>query len=154
MSKTNRSVAPHYLWAEICEGWRLLDSEDLSVIEELMPSQTKETRHVHKRANQLFYMLAGTLTIVLDGQIQELTPSDALNVQPGQTHQARNDHQTEPARFLVSPHNQKRPTADRGCGLNQNRPLQRSKTNKRQSTTDSNARLYPSQNRQRAMSLP
>jgi len=88
MSKTNRSVAPHYLWGEICEGWRLLDSEGLSVIEELMPPQTKETRHVHARANQLFYVLAGTLTIELDGQIHELTPSDALNVQPGQAHQA------------------------------------------------------------------
>lgn len=28
----NRSNAPHDKWAEVCDGWRLLDGDDLSVI--------------------------------------------------------------------------------------------------------------------------
>lgn len=100
MSLRNRANSEHYVWAEVCDGWRILDGQDLSVIEERMPPGTSEVRHVHGRANQLFYVLQGALTIEVDGDCVQLTAGDACNVQPGQKHEARNVS-SEPVWFLV-----------------------------------------------------
>ncbi|WP_375551583.1 cupin domain-containing protein [Rhodophyticola porphyridii] len=97
----NRSNAPHDKWAEVCDGWRLLDGDDLSVIEECMPPGAAEVMHVHDKANQLFFVLDGTLTIEVDGRTDRLGPSDGLNVRPGQIHQARNEDAVSDVRFLV-----------------------------------------------------
>ena len=51
-----------------------------------MPPQSEEKRHVHRMANQVFYVLNGALTIEVDGALWHLDVSDALNVQPGQAH--------------------------------------------------------------------
>lgn len=101
MPVSNRTNAPHYLWGEDCDGWRLLDAHDLSVIEERMPPNTTEAMHVHDRANQIFFVLEGTLTIEVDSEIEQLGASDALNVKPGQIHQARNENLVDDVRFLV-----------------------------------------------------
>lgn len=98
--KINRANAQHYVWADVCDGWRLLDGQDLSVIEEEMPPGARETRHVHMQANQVFYVLGGTLTIEIGGDLVHLHAGDACNVKPGQKHQAQNVS-GEPARFLV-----------------------------------------------------
>lgn len=66
-----------------------------------MPPKTREERHLHDQANQLFFVLDGFLAIEVDGALHHLTPRDALNVKPGQAHQVRNDSETDPARFLV-----------------------------------------------------
>ena len=100
MTVKNRSNAEHYFWSEVCEGWRLLDGADLSVIEEQMPPGTKEIRHAHTYANQLFYVLEGMLTLEVDDVVQCVKAGDALNVQPGMVHQARNEG-ANAVRFLV-----------------------------------------------------
>jgi len=101
VAKTNRKTAPHYIWAEVCDGWRLLDGADLSVIEERMPPGSQEVRHSHETANQLFYVLDGTLTLEVDGRVERLAAADALNVRPGLPHQARNDSPDRDVSFLV-----------------------------------------------------
>ncbi|MBO6626418.1 MAG: cupin domain-containing protein [Roseicyclus sp.] len=53
-----------------------------------MPPGAAEVMHVHDKANQLFFVLDGTLTIEVDGRTDRLGPSDGLNVRPGQIHQA------------------------------------------------------------------
>ena len=90
----------HYFWSEVCEGWYLLDRADISVIEELMPPGTKEVRHSHSRANQLFFVLEGKLTIEVYGVVKHLHTGDALNISPETVHQARNE-EADPVRFLV-----------------------------------------------------
>ena len=100
MPKINRSNAEHYVWADVCDEWRLLDGQGLSVIDEEMPPGTSETRHVHARANQLFYVMRGTLTMEVEGNVGDLSVGDACNVEPDQRHQARN-RSSEPVRFLV-----------------------------------------------------
>ncbi len=100
MTPTNTQTAPHYLWGAGCDGWRLLDAPDLSVIEERMPPGAREVAHLHQSANQLFYVLEGRLTLVLSGTERPLGPGDALNVPPTVAHQARNDS-AQPVRFLV-----------------------------------------------------
>ncbi|WP_371055787.1 cupin domain-containing protein [Rhodosalinus sp. K401] len=98
--KINRSNSEHYVWADVCDGWRLLDGQDLSVIDEEMPPGAREIRHVHAHANQLFFVLHGTLTIEIEGDMVHLSASDACNVKPGQKHQAQNASR-ESVRFLV-----------------------------------------------------
>lgn len=66
-----------------------------------MPPKTREERHLHNQADQLFFVLDGLLTVEVDGVLHQLTPHDALNVKPGQAHQVRNDSETEAVRILV-----------------------------------------------------
>ena len=98
--KINRSNGEHYVWADTRDGWRLLDGQELSVIDEEMPPGSSETRHVHAQANQLFFVLHGTLTLEIEGDHVHLCEGDACNVQPGQKHQAQNAS-SEPVRFLA-----------------------------------------------------
>jgi mannose-6-phosphate isomerase-like protein (cupin superfamily) len=97
--------AEHYTWPsainpETCDGWHLHRSATLSIIEERMPPDTAEQRHLHQRATQFFYVLAGELTLELDGEEHQLPPSTGLTV-PAQTpHQVFNRGR-EDARFLV-----------------------------------------------------
>jgi mannose-6-phosphate isomerase-like protein (cupin superfamily) len=95
----------HYTWpsaisSETCDGWHLHRSATLSIIEERMPPNTAEQRHLHQRATQFFYVLAGELILELDGEEHQLSPSTGLTV-PAQTpHQVFN-RSREDARFLV-----------------------------------------------------
>jgi mannose-6-phosphate isomerase-like protein (cupin superfamily) len=100
--------AEHYTWtsaidAQMCDGWHLHRSETLSVIEERMPSATAEQRHLHQHATQFFYVLAGELTIELDGEEHRLTPFTGLTVPTQTPHQIFN-RGSEDARFLVISH--------------------------------------------------
>jgi mannose-6-phosphate isomerase-like protein (cupin superfamily) len=105
MKDISRANAEHYTWpsaidAQMCDGWHLHRSETLSVIEERMPPATAEQRHLHQRTTQFFYVLAGELTIELDGEEHRLTPFTGLTVPAETPHQVFN-HGSEDARFLV-----------------------------------------------------
>lgn len=65
--------AEHYTWPSsisehLCDGWHLYRSASLSVIEERMSPGTAELRHLHQHTTQFFYVLAGELTIELNGK--------------------------------------------------------------------------------------
>jgi len=96
----NQSSAEHYRWGQVCDGWRLLDRSDLSVIQERIPPGAGEVRHYHQRARQLFFVLAGELLIELGEQQFRLSLGDSLEVPPGAPHRVRNDAQVD-ATFLV-----------------------------------------------------
>lgn len=96
----SRANAPHYLWGEHCDGWHLLEGQDLHVIEEEMPPGTCETRHYHHKARQFFYVLSGQLTIDVSDTAHPLDPGQGLAVAPGTPHIAAN-RGNFPVRFLV-----------------------------------------------------
>jgi mannose-6-phosphate isomerase-like protein (cupin superfamily) len=101
----NTNTAEHYTWpsaisAQTCDGWHLHRSEVLSIIEERMPPNTAEQRHLHQRATQFFYVLAGELTIELNGEEHCLAPSTGLSIPPQTPHQVVNRSSGD-ARFLV-----------------------------------------------------
>jgi mannose-6-phosphate isomerase-like protein (cupin superfamily) len=105
MKAISTANAEHYTWPSVirpnlCDGWHLHRSDALSVIEERMPSGTAEQRHMHQRATQFFYVLAGELTIELDGEEHCLAPCTGLSVPAQAPHQVFN-HGSEDARFLV-----------------------------------------------------
>ena len=45
MKKVDRQSASQYLWQEICDGWHLVERDDLSIIAEKMPPNTSEDMH-------------------------------------------------------------------------------------------------------------
>ena len=94
------STAPHYLWTSACDGWKLLDTPNLSVIQERMPDGTQEIRHKHSRVRHFFCVLRGTRTLEGDGQVQHIPAGHGLEIAPGQAHQARNESGAD-VEFLV-----------------------------------------------------
>ncbi len=96
----NVGTAEHYRWGQVCDGWRLLERSDLSVIQERIPPGAGEVMHVHARARQLFFVIAGELEIQLGEQRFRLTIGDSLEVPPGDRHLVRNDGNAD-ATFLV-----------------------------------------------------
>jgi mannose-6-phosphate isomerase-like protein (cupin superfamily) len=97
---TSRDTAPHYVWGVDCDGWRLVDGRDLSVIHERMPPGRQEVRHRHSKARQFFFVLSGRLTLEVDGRSHSLTERCGLEIAPGSPHQAINAG-AEPVEFLV-----------------------------------------------------
>ena len=97
--------AEHYTWGgpngTDCDGWHLVRSSGLSVIEECMPPGTAEKRHLHRIARQFFYVLAGELTLELEGREVLLKAGQGLEIAPGEAHQAMNRSAAE-VRMLVT----------------------------------------------------
>jgi mannose-6-phosphate isomerase-like protein (cupin superfamily) len=99
--------AEHYKWGgpqgTACDGWHLVKTPELSVIEELMPPGTSEARHSHVHARQFFYVLEGELTMEVEHHDFVLQAGEGLEVSPGQRHQAMN-RSTKSVRMLVTSH--------------------------------------------------
>ena len=95
------TIDNHYKWGGgVCDGWHLLRSADLSVIEERMPAGSADQRHFHLHARQFFYVLDGELTIEVDGCVQTIGPHQGVETLPGQPHQVLN-RSGAAVRFLV-----------------------------------------------------
>jgi quercetin dioxygenase-like cupin family protein len=97
---TSKRTGQRYGWGDGCEGWHLVRSQNLSVIEERMPPGGREVRHWHARARQFFYVLAGTLTLEVEGATHVLAPRSGIELPPGTAHQAINDSDAD-VEFLV-----------------------------------------------------
>jgi len=87
MSTIDTHSAPHYHWGEHCDGWHLLQSSALSVIQERVPPGGREQRHHHSRATQFFYVLTGEAAIELNGVRHIVRAQQGLTVPAGEPHQ-------------------------------------------------------------------
>lgn len=96
----DKNKAEHYVWGEVCDGWHLLKRDDLSIIAERIPPGASESRHVHSKARQFFYVLQGQAIIEMDGQRFTLNQDQGLEIPPGQAHQFINASNAE-VHFLV-----------------------------------------------------
>jgi mannose-6-phosphate isomerase-like protein (cupin superfamily) len=90
MEAIDRQTAQHYLWGNNCDGWHLVKTGALSIIEEKMPPGTSELRHYHQKSNQFFYVLKGNLQIEVEGNEIALSAGQGLHVEAGQRHQVFN----------------------------------------------------------------
>jgi len=86
----DRSNAEHYTWGDGCDGWYLVRTAEMSVIQERMPAGTQEQRHSHQRARQFFFVLDGELTIEIAGETQTLSREQGVEIAPGIPHCAFN----------------------------------------------------------------
>ncbi|HEU5089844.1 MAG TPA: hypothetical protein VFT99_20450, partial [Roseiflexaceae bacterium] len=76
MTLISIDTAHHYTWGQDADGWHLVQTAELSVIQERMPPGTAEVRHSHRQARQ------------------------GIEVAPGIAHQIRNNSQQD-LEFLV-----------------------------------------------------
>jgi mannose-6-phosphate isomerase-like protein (cupin superfamily) len=94
------ATAEHYTWGTACDGWHLVRTDNLSIIEERMPPGSVEVRHYHAHARQFFYVLTGELQLDVAGVAHTLQPGIGMEIAPGTPHQALNRSE-RPVRFLV-----------------------------------------------------
>lgn len=98
----DRQTAQHYSWGSGCDGWHLVQTPALSVIEERMPPGTSEVRHYHQKANQFFYVLRGTLNINVEGNELALKSGQGLHIPAGERHQVHNRSASDVEFIVVS----------------------------------------------------
>jgi mannose-6-phosphate isomerase-like protein (cupin superfamily) len=88
-------TAEHYQWGNQCDGWHLVKSANLSVIQERVPSGCSETLHYHHKAEQFFFVLSGIATMELEGKILSIEPNGGVHVPAGAKHRLSNQHDAE-----------------------------------------------------------
>jgi mannose-6-phosphate isomerase-like protein (cupin superfamily) len=97
---TSTENAEHYTWGGNCDGWPLLKSDTLSVIQERMPPGASEQLHYHEHAQQVFYILSGTATFEVEGDVKTVLPNQSIHVPPNTKHCILNNSDTD-LHFLV-----------------------------------------------------
>lgn len=98
ISKDN---AEHYIWGDNCDGWHLVKSTQLSVIQERVPASCSEVKHFHRNSEQFFFVLSGAATLEIAGQAHKLEAHQGMHVPAGVAHKLKNDSD-EPTEFIVT----------------------------------------------------
>src|SRR5215216_3981576 len=91
----------HYVWGDNCEGWILVDTESLSVKQELMLPQTAETLHYHEKAQQFFFVLRGIATFEVEDNNFRVPAGQGFHVEAGKKHRIINNT-GEDLEFILS----------------------------------------------------
>lgn len=94
--------AEHYAWGDGCDGWHLLKTDGLSVIQERVPPGRGEVRHYHRSARQFFYILSGEALLEAGGAEHRLAAGQGLEVPPGVPHRFRNGSGNDVVFLVVS----------------------------------------------------
>src|SRR4051812_35398596 len=97
---TSTANADHYTWGENCDGWHLVQTGSLSVIQERMPPATSEQLHYHEYAQQVFYILSGTATFEAEGEIKTVEPGQSIHIPKNTRHRIINNGDID-LHFLV-----------------------------------------------------
>ncbi|MEO6904050.1 MAG: cupin domain-containing protein [Bacteroidia bacterium] len=98
--KICKNNSEHYIWGQQAEGWHLLKTDTLSIIQERMPVGTTESLHFHHKAQQFFFILSGTATFELEEKTIEVNAQEGLHIKPKQLHKITNKG-TVDLNFLV-----------------------------------------------------
>src|SRR5438046_570734 len=93
--------AEHYQWGKNCDGWHLVKSDALSIIQERMPPGTSEVNHYHEKARQFFFVLSGEATLEINSESTVLQAQQGIEVPAGTPHQMRNESTAEVV-FIVT----------------------------------------------------
>jgi mannose-6-phosphate isomerase-like protein (cupin superfamily) len=92
----------HYKWGDDCYGWNFIDTDALTVKQELMPPDTTEQLHYHEKASQVFFILKGKATFTIDGVESVLKPEQGIEIKPGQKHFISNKENSDLEFILYS----------------------------------------------------
>lgn len=88
---TSHTPDLYYQWGQDCQGWRLVDTEGLSVIEEIMPPDTREKTHWHRQAAQFFRILQGIASFEIEGKRVSVSAGAGIHIPAGVVHCIFND---------------------------------------------------------------
>jgi mannose-6-phosphate isomerase-like protein (cupin superfamily) len=94
--------AEHYLWGQGCDGWRLLQGDDLSVIQERVPAGETEVMHYHQYARQFFYILDGNAQMVFENNSVALQKGDGIEIPPFAKHRFENTSNQDVIFLVIS----------------------------------------------------
>ena len=97
---TSTDNAEHYTWGDQCDGWPLLRTDSLSVIQERMPPGTSEQLHFHHHAQQVFYILSGTAIFEVEGETETVNTGESIHIPKTTQHRIINNGETD-LHFLV-----------------------------------------------------
>ena len=97
----NKQNAEPYERGNKCDGRHLVKSNDLSVIQERVPSGQAEVNHFHNRSEQFFFVLSGIATLEVAGIPYLLEPQQGMHVPAGIEHQLRNETDND-IEFIVT----------------------------------------------------
>lgn len=97
----SKEQAEHYNWGQGCDGWHLVKSKQLSIIQERIPPGAGEVKHFHQHAQQFFFILSGRARLTIGETIYELLPHQGCHVAAGCVHKIENDY-TEDLIFTVT----------------------------------------------------
>jgi len=92
----------HYQWGALCDGWNLVDTQELSVKMERMPPHTGEQEHYHERARQFFFILQGTAVFLTEEGRIEVQVREGLEIRPGLRHRILNEGEEDLEFILCS----------------------------------------------------
>ena len=99
-NKIDASIAERYTWGDGCDGWYLLNNENLSIIQEKVPAGRSEVKHYHNISRQFFFILEGEGTMELPDKIVKLSKNQGLEIPPKTVHRFINESDSD-AIFLV-----------------------------------------------------
>jgi len=96
----NKQNTEHYFWGNKCEGFHLVKTDDLSIIQEIMPPNTTEKLHFHKNSQQFFYILKGIATFEIENEIFIVKNGNSIHLLQNIKHKISNLESKE-LKFLV-----------------------------------------------------
>ena len=96
----NKQNTEHYFWGNKCEGFHLVKTDNLSVIQEIMPPNTSEKLHFHKLSQQFFFILKGIATFEIEQEIFTIKSGNGIHILPRIKHKILN-LQSKSLEFLV-----------------------------------------------------
>ena len=102
MSIINKESAEHYNWGNNSDGWHLLKSASLSVIQERVSPGESEHRHYHNDAQQFFYILSGVANIDVSGVTHTVQAGSGIHVPATKPHQLSNAGKEDLAFLVIS----------------------------------------------------
>lgn len=98
ISKEN---SEHYSWGDGCDGWHLVKTDALSVIQERVPPGSAEVLHYHASSEQFFFVLSGEAILEVNGVKYKLCRQQGLHVAAGIPHQLSNESSNDLS-FIVT----------------------------------------------------
>ena len=98
----SKDSAKHYAWGQGCDGWHLVASKNLSVIEERVPPGACEVRHYHQSAEQFFFVLAGVATIEVGDVVHHIEAQQGLHIPAKTVHRLKNDATVDLCFIVIS----------------------------------------------------
>lgn len=98
--KVTKENSEEYDWGQKCKGWHLVNTTELSVIQEIMPSGTKEIKHKHSTSQQFFFIIKGVATFLINGEKHIINSNQGIHIQPNIFHQISNET-NENLEFIV-----------------------------------------------------
>jgi mannose-6-phosphate isomerase-like protein (cupin superfamily) len=102
MAAISKENSEHYAWGKACDGWYLLKTPALSVIQERVPPGGSETRHYHQQAQQFFFVLSGEAVMELENEEVVLGPQQGFAVPPGSPHRLLNRGNSDLVFLVIS----------------------------------------------------